>query len=1241
MIMEDNINLLYNYLYNKDIQLSYKVEELAKNDINNIKMVKLDDNILGELFNDITQYQYIYTNTNNCIYYYRHSNLSSTLVKISFYKSQKDVDNISSIINNDSYISYLLSNLVITHKTNNILCPIINIDINMEHVKHIVPEKIIKVIEDGIIDKEYINLCCMQIRERYYDMTYLGKYLEKHTINWKILFFKLIYTISVIRQKYEHFRHNNLNLNNIFILHETNEDIIEYELNNNIYKIPNQFNIKIGDFEYATLDKQKNNMDDLILFGKYLLKNNIKLDDDTRTFINNIIKNNIIDFTYFNEFVNPINKKDKISTGIIMTRRIRQEDSSKSNTRIIKNCMNDLSISGCRVINKSHNQEGGSNTFDKQTFDKQTFDKQTGGDYTQMEIPSNIVRQNGGIMTRNIMKPFKVEENSPYVSHDYKETQAKRAEEQPFQRNPPPRRYDDKQQPKRYDDRPPHRNDDKHQNTRFNDRPPQQFEQRAEQEPRAIEVVNALDERSYKPKPSITTSQTTQQRIDNTPMDILTYDTNAMIKQMFPFAPINQRPMQVQKIYNVNLANPIGDHTTLNMIYEDMLPGTPLAYTSLTTFERCETINYLRSLMINKIDGEEMSITGGSHSLLSYIKILDINPYSIAANPYNDMPKGMLLYKSAYPIKYAKTTGSVGIGKPSMGINVRIYKMSVGAFLAHNIYDTDLETLAGKTGVPGVPPNTNTIEQLNKMSWAVWRDLYYYDKVKNIVKNKRSPNFICPILYKIDTTSRIDWMKIEMICNNGKVLHKAEENRKLKKLNKDELAKFKTELAIGGVTDTDLEKIIEAVKKGKLDNEFIKRKQTIHSEKLFGPKDKQIPSVWHVLAENLAKVYKNNLPALSNWKDIFTKLIPGVTLTQDQCDSIDKYMKEYRDPENKAFESDSGTVLVLLTEAPTKSLAQWASSYSEATGALITMKETGYHSPQVWKSILFQIVYSLAVLEQDNIFIHNFNLKDNVYIKDVTYDANNIGSWIYNVDGLKYYVPNYGYVVMIDSKFNTNDNQQDMIKFYNDNKTFSGGPAPIASGTTSPTPPSSTYTNYNNVLTSNEFKNLTSELRYKMPEIITTLLTNIRNKLVHVATPAAGPPPAAVAPVAAPAPPPSHYITKLLSDELFFAEYLHNRVGTCLFMSEKERLIRAPVNPKKGDLLVWEQKYDTYQWVVYLKKGTNKHFIYCYPTENNPATKEVFIGSLYAYNSCEPIQHKPKDNLRYDEKFIFETYTLN
>lgn len=1222
MIMEDNINLLYNYLYNKNIQLSYKIDKIHEPNINNIKMVTPDEEIIKELFEDV-QFQYIYANKYNQIYYYRHSSLSSTLVKVSFYKSKNDINKLSSAINNDSYISYLLSALVVNHKTEHILCPIMNMDVELSKVESIIPEKIMKIITDGINEKEYIDTCCIQIRERHNDMVTLTKYLETNTIDWKILLFQIMVTLSVIKNKYKHFRHNNLNLNSIFILHQNNDDIKEYDYNGKIYKVPNLFMIKIGDFEKTTMYDKGKELDDLAIFGKYLLNNNIKIDDETREFIN-LLQNNTINLKYFDTFIKPINivNEEKKSTGSIMIRKISREKQSytsmETNTRKIKKCdgyNNDtLSISGCRSLKKQH---GG-------LMEQSGGNSQSGGDYTQAEIPSHIIRQNGG-MTRNIIKPFKTEENSPFISHDYKETQAKRVEEPPkdtFQQ----RR--DNQGPRKFDDRPPRKFDDRPQR-KFDDRPPQQFEPRLDirQEPRATEITNPLDTReTYRQmKSQQAPIQTTQQRIDDTPMDINTYDTNAMIKQMFPFAPINQRPMQVQKIYNVNLANPIGDHTTLNMIYEDMLPGTPLAYSSLTTFERCETINYLRSLMIDKLDGEEMSITGGSHSLLQYIKILDINPYSIAANPYKDMPSNMLLYRSAYPIKYAKTTGSVKIAKQSMGINVRIYKMSVGAFLAHNIYDTDLETLARGTGVvPAVSASTTT-QQLNKMSWAVWRDLYYYDKVKNIVNNKRSPNFICPILYKIDTTSKIDWMKINMICNDGKISHKAEEERKLKPTNKDELKKFKNNLVIPTVNDADVEKIIKAVKEGKLDNEFIKRKQTIHSQKLFGPKDKQIPSVWHVLAENLAKVYKNNLPAWSNWKDTFTKLIPGVTLTKEQCDSIEKYMNEYRDPEKKEFESDSGTVLVLLTEAPTKSLAQWASSYSEATGALITMKETGYHSPQVWKSILFQLVYALAILETDQIYINNFNLRDNVYIKDVTYDANNIGSWIYNIDGLKYYVPNYGYVVMIDSKFNTSDKpigQQEIIKFHNDNKTFCGA----STASTASTTVGSTTTiipkdpNYINVLDSNVFKELTSELKYKMPDTISKLLDDIKSTISAT----------------------TYNIQGLLSSGKFFGEYLHNRVGTCLFVSEKERLIRAPINPRRGDLLIWEQKYDTYQWVVYLGKSpTNKkHNIYCYPTENNPETRDVFIGALYAYNSCEPVQHKPKDNLRYDEKFIFETYTL-
>jgi hypothetical protein len=96
--MEDNINLLYNYLYNKNIQLSYKIDKIHETNINNIKMVTPDEEIIKELFEDV-QFQYIYANKYNQIYYYRHSSLSSTLVKVSFYKSKNDINKLSSAIN--------------------------------------------------------------------------------------------------------------------------------------------------------------------------------------------------------------------------------------------------------------------------------------------------------------------------------------------------------------------------------------------------------------------------------------------------------------------------------------------------------------------------------------------------------------------------------------------------------------------------------------------------------------------------------------------------------------------------------------------------------------------------------------------------------------------------------------------------------------------------------------------------------------------------------------------------------------------------------------------------------------------------------------------------------------------------------------------------------------------------------------------------------------------------------------
>ena len=85
-------------------------------------------------------------------------------------------------------------------------------------------------------------------------------------------------------------------------------------------------------------------------------------------------------------------------------------------------------------------------------------------------------------------------------------------------------------------------------------------------------------------------------------------------------------------------------------------------------------------MILENGDGEELSISAGKKkSLLSHIRLLEINPYNVGKNPYKSLSKGFLLYTSAYPIRYNQERDKLDIAKQAMGINVRIYELSFGA----------------------------------------------------------------------------------------------------------------------------------------------------------------------------------------------------------------------------------------------------------------------------------------------------------------------------------------------------------------------------------------------------------------------------------------------------------------------------------------------------------------------------------------------------------------------------------
>jgi len=174
----------------------------------------------------------------------------------------------------------------------------------------------------------------------------------------------------------------------------------------------------------------------------------------------------------------------------------------------------------------------------------------------------------------------------------------------------------------------------------------------------------------------------------------------------------------IQKTMNITLANPTGNHTMMSRIYEDVLPQDPV-FSSLTLKERNTNVKFIRDHMTRFGDGEEMDVTGVDNTLLSYIRMMDVSPYTTNNNPYKTLPDRMLLYSGAYPIRYDKNN-ILQPSKNSMGVNIRIYQLSVGEFLSRNI--------------------NNSISQLN---FDLWREIHFYEFIREkILKEKICPHFL-------------------------------------------------------------------------------------------------------------------------------------------------------------------------------------------------------------------------------------------------------------------------------------------------------------------------------------------------------------------------------------------------------------------------------------------------------------------------------------------------------------------
>lgn len=360
----------------------------------------------------------------------------------------------------------------------------------------------------------------------------------------------------------------------------------------------------------------------------------------------------------------------------------------------------------------------------------------------------------------------------------------------------------------------------------------------------------------------------------------------------------------------------------------------------------------------------------------------------------------------------------------------------------------------------------------------------------------------------------------------------------------------------------------------------------------------------------------------------------------------------------------SGSAMNVLTEAPTYNILRWASRVYKVDSNIYRMVNTGYYDERIWRSIYFQIIASLCVLQKEGIVIRDFSLADNVYIKDLNTDGNNIGYWRYQIYGINYYVPNYGFIVLIDTNF------KDLP--LNDGFTLAHGRSrhKIESKMYLEEELKLTENKLYQLITSagtgnelvinelNQKKNLIAAEIKQIPEILRKEAFENFKRVINTANfgrqfsnDDGVTPPTTITKIL------ELMYTEALNDaEMNIAKYLtehfqffmNNRIGTYLNVEEvKNRNPDAGGDFQPGDMVVVPTVTNDFTWGVCIKKLTEGKVRVLFNQSANEGEKKMVIQdgdsvSYYGYPKANlPITQKSRPNEKLGDDDLLDSFVIN
>ena len=620
----------------------------------------------------------------------------------------------------------------------------------------------------------------------------------------------------------------------------------------------------------------------------------------------------------------------------------------------------------------------------------------------------------------------------------------------------------------------------------------------------------------------------------------------------------------IYKDYHINIGGPDGDHIQASMIYEDALPPLNIFSSYKSLKERNNLNQHIRSTFIQIEEGEGINFGGKDNSLLSRLKLIELNPYNTdrySNNPYDSLPKDMFIFNSCYPVQFDKGGATIQCKKNSTGINLRLYRLKIEeAVLINHVIKKPLMF-------------ENVIYDFKKKEIA--RDLVNILESSLIDKDEKKKKVLELIDKKIEHFDSQNKIKILNVFEYG--------DRLLKDHVKEIYSLF--------------------------DDTINKTLQKEVSNKNF--------NVWREI-----EYYKYI-------REEICKNIISPNFVQSYCYFVDNNSKVNFIRNGKIdsipdlTELYSKKVLVVLTESPNYNLYNWCSDVYEKDYNVKKQVYRGFKEDNEWNSVIAQMIISFYIMFTNNFTITDMEIKYNFYIKEVNFTRESTQYWKYTINGIDYYIPNYGSLLLIDSNYRELDiKDQNNPKFKIITENLGDDVEKIKEMV------------LDNAIKCINFDNFTQDFKNSggvVPsENVKKYLDDINKELVILKGVVKK----------------DQYKEFQKIIQRVLKNYVHNRIGTPLRDPEIRYIAKGDVRPfRKGELILHESKWQNYEIVLFMgfkEKSDGECNIITRNSNNKELIqKEIPVDILFHYSNNEIIKQdvkvgEPALNLDY----IIENYVI-